>query len=339
VYFGWLSEEVWVSMIISRTPLRISLGGGGTDLPCYYERFGGFVISAAINKYVFIGVNRTFTDDFFLKYSALERVKTAVEIKHPLIRESVRALDINPPLEIVSLADVPAGTGLGSSGAFTAGLLRALYALRREHKSARDIAEKACQIELDILRQPVGKQDQYIAAYGGLTCFEFCQSGEVKVAPLRIEAATSAELESHLSMFFTGYCREAVNILADQKARVDSADSIMTENLHFIKSQGALIKEALEKGDTTRFAHLMHEHWSWKRVRSRAMSGDQIDHWYEVGLQNGALGGKLVGAGGGGFLLFYAEDAKRLRRAMAEEGLPEMHFRFEEEGAAILARG
>ena len=326
-------------MIITRTPLRITLGGGGTDLPSYYQRHGGYVISAAIDKYVYIGINRTFTDDYFIKYSALERVGKVEDIEHPIVREALRLHAVGPSLELVSLADIPAGTGLGSSGTFTVGLLRALYAFKREHVTAGALAEEACHIEIDLLGQPVGKQDQYIAAFGGLTCFDFSHSGRVRVSPLAISNETLHDLEEHLVMFFTGYSRQAVDVLRDQQQRSDAGDDRMFESLHMAKKIGMATKEALEDGDTERFAALMHEHWLHKKERSQGISSPEINRWYEVGMASGALGGKLVGAGAGGFLLFYTRDRVAVREAMAAEGLTELRFTFDHDGSTVTARG
>ena len=325
-------------MIISRTPLRISIGGGGTDLPSYYHQFGGFVIAAAINKHIYVGINETFSGGYFLKYSSLENAQTIDEIRHSLIREVMRMHEVPPPVEVVSMADIPAGTGLGSSGAFTVGLLRAVHALKRKYVDPGIVAEEACKIEIETLMQPVGKQDQYIAAYGGLACFEFLQDGEVKVSPLAISNGTLYDLEEHLLMFFTGYSRNSSVVLDDQKVRSEMGDHAMLDNLHFIKQLGQCIKLALEQGKTRRFGELMHEHWLHKRQRSPGTSNDGINRWYEVGRENGAIGGKLVGAGGGGFLLFYAEDRDLLRRAMQREGLREVRFAFDHEGSKLLAR-
>jgi D-glycero-alpha-D-manno-heptose-7-phosphate kinase len=325
-------------VIITRTPLRITLGGGGTDLPSYYENHGGLVLSAAITKYIFITVNRTFTPDYFLKYSALERVRTPDEIDHPIIREVLRAHDIGPAVEIVSLADIPSGTGLGSSGAFTVGLLRATYASRRDHVTAGDLADEACGIEIDRLRRPVGKQDQYVAAFGGVRCFEFRPDGTVGVTPLRVSNQTLHDLEDHLLMFFTGYSRDADKVLEEQKSKSEGGDAAMIDNLHFVKELGLRSKAALEEGDTERFAALMHEHWEHKKKRSAAMSNGNIDQWYERGRAAGALGGKLVGAGAGGFLLFYARDPVAVRAAMADEGLTEVRFGFDHDGSVVLVR-
>jgi len=325
-------------MIITRAPLRITLGGGGTDLPSYYEDFGGFVLSAAISKYIFIAINRTFTPDYFLKYSALERVERPEQIEHPIVREVLLAHDVGPSVEIVSMADIPSGTGLGSSGAFTVGLLRAVHAFHRNHVGAGDLAEQACAIEIDRLSRPVGKQDQYVAAFGGLTCFSFRPDGHVKAAPLGVSTQTLYDLEEHLLMFFTGYSRDADRVLAEQKARSECGDASMIDNLHFVKELGLRSKAALEQGDTESFALLMHEHWEHKKKRSASMSNGHIDRWYQLGRDSGALGGKLVGAGAGGFLLFYTRDPHALRQAMAAEGLTEVRFAFDHDGSTVIAR-
>lgn len=326
-------------MLITRTPLRISLGGGGTDLPSYYRAHGGVVVSAAIDKYIFIAINRTFTDDYFIKYSELERAASITEIRHPLVREALQLHEIGPGLELVSLADIPAGTGLGSSGAFTVGLLRALYAFKREHVSANTLAEQACHIEIDRLGRSVGKQDQYIAAFGGITCFEFCRDGRVQVAPLLISQETLHDLEEHLLLFFTGYARDADVMLADQRKRTEAGDATMIDNLAAIADIGRRIKVALEQGDTHGFAALMDEHWQLKRRRSEGMSSTDTDRWYDLAMASGALGGKLVGAGAGGFLLFYSTEPARLREALAREHLAEVRFHFDFDGSTTVTRG
>jgi D-glycero-alpha-D-manno-heptose-7-phosphate kinase len=325
-------------MLFTRTPLRISLGGGGSDLPSYYRSHGGFFVSAAIDKYVYIGINKTFTKKYFIRYQSQELVDRVDDIAHPLVREVMRLHDPGPA-EIVSLADIPAGTGLGSSGTFTVGLLKALYAFTRRSATAQGIAEEACDIEINRLNEPVGKQDQYIAAIGGITSFEVSMQGEVQATPLKLAPSTLHDLEDNLLLFFTGYSRSASVILSDQKVKSDVADKAMLNNLQSIVEIGKESKSVLERGDTHLFAELMHEHWLKKRVRSAGMSNQSIDYWYDKGMANGALGGKLVGAGGGGFLMFYASDAQGLRAAMAEEGLEEVRFRFDFDGATVITRG
>ncbi len=326
-----------LGMIITRSPLRITLGGGGTDLPSYYRQHGGFLISAAIDKYVYVTVMRPFTPGIFLKYSKLEHVNRVEEVLHPIIREVLQIMDFkNPQVEITTLADIPSGTGLGSSGSFTTALLKALYAHERRLLHPGDLARLACAIEIDHLKEPVGKQDQYIAAYGGITCFSFQPDETVDAIPLQVSMDTLFDLEDNLLLFFTGFSRSAGSILLDQDARTKQSDDDMLHNLHYIKDLGLRSKEALEAGKTTRFGELMHEHWLNKKNRSSGMSNPHIDGWYNLGRENGAVGGKLVGAGGGGFLLFYAEDRVRLRRAMSRAGLEEVRFRFDFEGTKVI---
>jgi D-glycero-alpha-D-manno-heptose-7-phosphate kinase len=324
-------------MIITRSPLRITLGGGGTDLPSYYRDHGGFLIAAAIDKYVYVTVTRPFTPGIFLKYSKLEHIDSAEDVEHPIIREAIRLLGFRTPqVEITTLADIPAGTGLGSSGSFTTALLKALYAHRKRLIHPAELAELACHIEIDRLAEPVGKQDQYIAAYGGLTCFTFRQDHKVESEPLKLDMDALFDLEDNLLLFFTGFSRSAGSILKDQKVRTDQSDADMIANLQFVKELGYQSKKLLETGKATEFGALMHAHWEHKKKRSGGMSNPQIDEWYELGMQNGAVGGKLVGAGGGGFLMFYATDRNRLRHAMAHAGLQEVRFRFDFEGTKVL---
>ena len=325
-------------MIITRSPLRISLGGGGTDLPSYYRQHGGFVIGGAIDKYVYITLHQTFDQELIIKYSRMERVRSAGEVQHPIIREALKLMLDGPPhLEITSMADIPAGTGLGSSGSFTTALLKALHIVKKNPVHARDLAEQACHIEMDLVGRPIGKQDQYIAAYGGLTCLEFLPDGRVHASPLKVDADTLYTLEDNLLLFFTGYSRPSTGILQEQDDRTKANDSAMVNELHLVKELGWKSKEALESADLVRFAELMNEHWERKRQRSDGISNDRIDEWYDLARRNGALGGKLIGAGGGGFLMFYAEDQRALRRAMGQAGLHEVRFRFDFEGTKLIA--
>ena len=296
------------------------------------------MISAAIDKYVYLAVNATFTRDYLLKYSAHERVERVEDIDHALIREVLQRYRVEPGIEIVSVADIPAGTGLGSSGSFTVGLVLALHAFRHQHLSPRALAEAACHIEIERLGDPVGKQDQYVAAFGGLTKFEFRPDDSVGIDRLSISNATLADLEDHLLLFFTGYSRRATSILADQKQRSEQDDQGMIANLDYVNDLGHRIGSALEAGDTATFAALMHEHWDHKRTRTDGITSEEIDQWYAIARKNSALGGKLVGAGAGGFLLFYAENPRRVRSAMQEAGLPEVRFSFDHDGAVVLAR-
>jgi D-glycero-alpha-D-manno-heptose-7-phosphate kinase len=324
-------------MIIARSPLRISLGGGGTDLPSYYRKHGGFLVAAAIDKYVYITLHRTFVPELIVKYSKLERVASAAELEHPIIREAMRLLSIEGSyLELTSMADIPAGTGLGSSGSFTTALLKALHTHRKALMHPRELAEQACQIEIDILGEPIGKQDQYIAAFGGLTSFEFGADDQVRAHTLKLDSETLHNLEDNLLLFFTGYSRSASQILKEQDDASKRRDAAMSENLHDVKDLGLRSQDALEAGDLGRFAELMSAQWERKKQRSGAMSNERIDAWYRLAMDNGALGGKLIGAGGGGFLLFYAEDKTRLRHAMAGAGLQEVRFRFDFEGTKVV---
>ena len=324
-------------MIITRSPLRVSLGGGGTDLPSYYRKHSGFLIAAAIDKYVYITLHQTFQPGLILKYSKLEQVAEVDDVQHPIVREALRSVGVTEPhLEITSMADIPAGTGLGSRGSFTTALLKALHAYRKNIVHPQALAEQACSIEIDRLGEPIGKQDQYIAAYGGLTCFQFLPNGHVEACPLKITAETLYNLEDNLLLFFTGYSRSASSILKDQDSRSKVSDKEMTDNLHFVKELGYQSQDALERGDLPKFGELMNVHWEHKKRRSGSMSNGDIDRWYDVAMENGALGGKLIGAGGGGFLMFYASDKPRLRRALMQEGLREVRFRFDFEGTKVV---
>jgi D-glycero-alpha-D-manno-heptose-7-phosphate kinase len=326
-------------VIITRSPLRITMGGGGTDLPSYYREFGGFVISAAIDRYVYITLHETFVDYLIVKYSEMEKVSSIDEVRHPLIREVLKLTGVEAAgLEIASMSDIPAGTGLGSSGSFTTSILYALHLWNRTGISKRDLAEMACHVEIDLLGEPVGKQDQYIAAFGGLTCFEFAPDGHVGVEPLKLSREALSNLEDNLVLFFTGFSRSASGILSDQDKRSREKDLRMIENLHFVKQMGRDSRAALESGNLRDFAGLMHTHWEHKKKRSAGMSNGCIDQYYEHGRANGALGGKLIGAGGGGFLMFYTEDKTRLRRAMLGAGLREVRFRFDHEGTKVVTQ-
>jgi D-glycero-alpha-D-manno-heptose-7-phosphate kinase len=326
-------------MIITRSPLRISLGGGGTDLASYYRRFGGFVIAAAIDKYVYITIHETFAGGLILKYSQMERVKRLEEVQHPLIREALALTGHeSAALEIASMSDIPAGTGLGSSGSFLTALLQGLHLHKKAIVPKQELAEQACYIEIERLGEPVGKQDQYIAAFGGITCFEFQRDDSVTVTPIQLSAETLANLEDNLVLFYTGYTRAASEILRDQDMRSKQEDSKVIDNLHLVKELGIESKKALETGDLRRFAEILHIHWEHKKQRSDSVSNGMIDNWYEVGRKNGALGGKLIGAGGGGFLMFYTEDKTRVRHAMREAGVREVRMRFDFQGTMLVTQ-
>lgn len=324
-------------MIIARSPLRITLGGGGTDLPSYYEQREGFLISAAIDKYVYITLHKTFEPGYFLKYSKFEKCQEIDEIQHPIIRETLKKLNWKETgLEICSMADIPAGTGLGSSSSFTTALLRGLHTMQGNIVSTRTLAEEACDIEMNRLQEPIGKQDQYIASYGGITCMNFHKDGYVWVDPLKISDETFYNLEDNLILFFTGFSRSAGNILKEQNDKSKEHNEDMLKNLDFVKDLGYQSKAALENGDLDTFADIMNVHWEYKKKRSGGMSNPQIDEWYEHAMKNGALGGKMIGAGGGGFLMFYVKDKAAIRRAMSSTGMTEVRFRFEKEGSRVL---
>ncbi|MHB1582177.1 MAG: GHMP family kinase ATP-binding protein [Acidimicrobiales bacterium] len=322
-----------MSVIFSRAPLRISLGGGGTDLPSYYAAHGGFVVAGAIDKYVYMMMHTVFQRRFRMKYSEIEEVDTAAEIRHPILRETLLRHWDGQPLEIASLADVPAGTGMGSSGAFTVCLLKGLAYARRVSVSPGALAESACEIEIDVLREPVGKQDQYVAAHGGICAFEFRPDGMVDVQALALGEETLRRLRDQLLLFYTGEARSASSVLRDQDRRSQAQDRGMLENLHRTKQLGRLSCDLLARGDLEDYAALMHEHWEHKRRRSPGMTTQRVDRLYEAARESGALGGKLVGAGGGGFLLVYTVRAEETRQSMMALGAQELAFDFEFSGA------
>jgi D-glycero-alpha-D-manno-heptose-7-phosphate kinase len=324
-------------MIVSRTPFRLSLGGGGTDLPAYYRKYGGFFISGAVNKYMHIVLNDRFEPGIRVSYSQTEIVESASSIRHPTVRETLLHLNFKDRIEIVSLADVPAATGLGSSGSFCVGLLNALHAHNKELKTPEEIAEEACYIAMERLREPSGKQDEYAASLGGIRSYEVDTEGKVTPRELRIEPETLDELEHGIMMFYTGIKRSANDILDTQGQKMASNDNGAVEKMHAIKSIGLESKKALESGDLRRFGELLNEHWTVKRGVTEGMTTDGIDRWYATARKNGALGGKLVGAGGGGFLMLYCEEGRReVRAALAREGLVEMKFRFDFEGSKVI---
>lgn len=323
-------------MIIARSPLRITLGGGGTDLPSYYREHEGFLVAAAIDKYVYVTVTRPFTEGIFLKYSEIEKCERVEQVRHPIVRECLKLLNLKTPqIEITTLADIPSGTGLGSSGSFTTALLKALYAHRKKHIHPKELAELACLIEIEKLGEPIGKQDQYAAAIGGVTCFHFMQDDKVISEPLSINIDDLHALEDHLMLFFTGFSRSASSILKDQDLRTKSSEKEMVANLHFVKEIGLESKRALETGDLIGFGRLLHEHWTHKKMRTKGMTNTQIDQWYQLARDSGAIGGKVVGAGGGGFLMLFTENKPRLRAAMKASGLEEVRFRFDFTGTVL----
>jgi D-glycero-alpha-D-manno-heptose-7-phosphate kinase len=324
-------------LIIGRSPLRISLGGGGTDLPSYYRAHGGFVVSAAITQYVHVTMHRTPLKELLIRYSQIERPARAEDVKHPIIREALKLTGITEPnIEITSMADIPAGTGLGSSGSFTTCLLRVLHKYKRQFINPPELAELACHIEIDLLKEPIGKQDQYIAAFGGVTVFEFRPDDSVVARSAAASEETLDLLEDNLVLVSTGVYRAASEVLREQDQKSRENDQAMIDNLHYVKELGHRSLEAIESGNLSELGRLMHEHWEHKKKRSKSMSNPDIDRWYALGLENGALGGKLIGAGGGGFLMFYTEQKSRLRQALREAGLMEVKLAFDFEGTKIL---
>jgi D-glycero-alpha-D-manno-heptose-7-phosphate kinase len=326
-------------MILSRAPCRLPLGGGGTDLPSYYQQNGGFILSAAINKYLYIYVNRPAADRFIrLKYSRYEQVRTPDEIEHDLVRPALKQLQLNGSLEIASMADVPAGTGLGSSGTYLVALLAALHELKREKVPCQELAEEACHIEMELAGHPVGKHDHYIAACGGLTCMEIGTDGRVQASALEVSLTTLEELRNSVLLFYTGILRSSGDILAAQQQDTQRGDVAVVDSLHRTKELGYRIKELLEQGDVDRLGLLLDEHWQNKKRRSAKISNASIDAWYQLARENGALGGKIMGAGGGGFFMFHCPNnhKSQLRRVLGQAGLQEMPYDLDFDGAKVL---
>lgn len=327
-------------MIIARAPHRIPLGGGGTDLPGYYGQFGGSLLAAGINKYVYVYVNQPAADDLIrVKYSQYEEVSTTAEIKHDLIRPTLDLLGVEKGIEIVTMSDIPAGTGMGSSGSFLVASLTALLESQRKRTPPQELAELACHIEMDLAGHPVGKQDQYMAAFGGLTKMEISTDGQTVVSPIKIKPETSEELQSRLLLYYTGITRSASKVLQKQTDAIEVGQKTAVEGLHHTKELGQRILEALETDDIDGFGRMLDEHWQVKKRRASSVSDPAIDMWYQAAQGAGASGGKIVGAGSGGFLLLYSPQEKKagVRAAMSEEGLREMSFQFDFDGAKVLA--
>jgi D-glycero-alpha-D-manno-heptose-7-phosphate kinase len=326
-------------MIITRTPFRITLGGGGTDLPSYYKKYGGFLISAAINKYMYVTVNKRFGESIRVSYSKTEIVNKISEIDHPIVKEALNLLDIKSGIEITSIADLPSGSGLGSSGSFAVGLLNALHAYKREYLSPKALAEEAFYIEAEILGEPVGKQDHYIAAYGGIIGMCIDNNGEVTVDTQVLSEDTVDQFENNTLFFYTGFQRKASEILSRQNESVKAAESAIVNSMHQIKEIGKQCIIELKKGDVDWFGKSLDLHWHIKKQISPKMTDNEIDKWYRLAIQNGALGGKIIGAGGGGFFIFYCNnisDKSRLRKVMAKQGLKEVRLKMDHEGSKIL---
>jgi D-glycero-alpha-D-manno-heptose-7-phosphate kinase len=325
-------------MIITRTPFRITLGGGGTDLPSYYKKHGGFIFSFTLNKYMFITVKRPFADDLIrVKYNISETVEKLSELKHDIARECLTKLNITNSIDVVSLADIPAGSGLGSSSSYTVGLLNALHTMKREYIPLKELAEEACDIEMFRLKKPMGKQDQYLATFGGFTVLEIAKNGDVNVKRADVKDSTIEGLNRNLLSFYTGVQRKNVGILAQQNKSTEKNEKQVLESLHYIKDSGYKILDMVESGNITELGHMFDEHWKYKKRLARGISNPDFDKIYEIAKINGALGGKITGAGGGGFFLFYCEENQdKLRAAMKDAGLKEMRFDFDHEGTKVL---
>jgi D-glycero-alpha-D-manno-heptose-7-phosphate kinase len=325
-------------MIITKTPFRITLGGGGTDLPSYYSKYGGFIFSAGINKFMFVDVNRPVVDDLIrLKYSRSETVESLNEVQHEIAREILKFTGVEKAIEVSSVADVPAGTGLGSSSCYAVGLLHALHTLKRDYVSLQDLAEEDFKIEAEVMGRPIGKQDPYMAAFGGLTVLEIEKDGKVRVRKANISYETADALNENMLVFFTGLTRNAETILVEQKRAVQEEKKDVMESMHYIKQLGYEILEAVESGNITDVGRLFHAHWQHKKNISNKMSNEKFDKIYEIAREHGALGGKISGAGGGGFFTFYVENNHgNFRKIMNELGLREMRYRFDFEGSKVL---
>lgn len=324
-------------MIISKTPLRITLGGGGTDIPSYFKKNGGgFLVASSIDKHIYISVNRNFSDNLLLKYSKIENVKNIDEVEHPILRECLKMTGIQKELEISSMADIPAGTGLGSSGAFTVGLLNALHSYTGNTWRDEDLAKQACKIEIDILKEPIGMQDQYIAALGGLKAFEFYPDGRVVASKLRMNSNELTHFETNLVLFYTGMRRSASEELSALDKNISLSSEKVISNINQIKENGLKSFNALENCDFDKYAQLMTRQWLLKLERSPTAVNLRIHKLIELGIAAGASGGKLIGAGGGGFLLFYAERKEKLKSVMSKLNLPEISFKFDEIGSRII---
>lgn len=327
-------------MIISRAPVRLSMGGGGTDLPSYYRRYGGFLMAAAVNKYIYIMANCRFNDQIRLSYSETEIIDDVNNIRHNIFREALKYTGIHKKIELVSVADVTSQCGLGTSSTFTVALLNALYACKKKYISLEELAEAACHIEIDILNEPIGKQDQYASAFGGFNAYWFNKDGTVSVEPVNIKDDTLMELQNNIFLFYLNIERSAGSVLNEQDKKSKSGDLNVLERLHKIKEIGLYTKKVFENGNIDEFGEILHQHWITKKKLSDKISNPFIDEIYETARKNGASGGKVVGAGGGGFLLLYCSKNKSdLVSAMSGRGLTPMWFNFEYEGARIVFHG
>jgi len=327
-------------MIISRSPVRITLGGGGTDLPSYYSKYGGALIAAAIDKYTLVTAHTRFDDDIKLNYSKAEQVQNVDEIKHNIFREALRLLNITKGIELTSLSDMPSSSGLGTSGSFTVAVLNVLHTYKKEFVSQKQLAEEACKIEMEILKEPIGKQDQYIAAFGGITYFEFDKSGNVTVKPIKMSEEARDELHNNIMLFYTGITRSASDILREQDEKSKKDEGSTIDTLHEIKRIGLDTKKAFEVGEIDKFGEFLDLHWDIKKQLSKDISNQFIDECYSLAKSNGALGGKIMGAGGGGFFMFYHNGNNTKKTAfikeLAKQGLKKMRYNFDFEGSKII---
>ena len=322
-------------MIITRTPFRVSFAGGGSDLAAYYERYGGAVVSTAINKYIYLSMHPYFfKDGYFLKYSNVEHANTVDEIKHNIIRETFKLYNIRG-VDLNSSADVPSGTGLSSSSAFTSGLINICNAYNETYKTKEEIAEEACRIEIDILGEPIGKQDQYACACGGLNFIEFEKSGKVNIEKIYLTTEGYERLENNLMLFYTGKTRSAGSILKEQKQNT-SSDKKKVENLHKMVQLAKDLKNELLHNNIDSMGEILNEGWKLKQSLASGISNEFINESYEIAMKNGAMGGKLLGAGGGGFLLFYVKEENHRRVRDALTNLKEMPFKFDNKGTTII---
>jgi len=326
-------------MIVSRTPFRITLGGGGTDLPSYYKEHGGFIFSFCLSKYMYICINRPSADDLIrLKYSISESVESVEDLQHDIAKACLQRVNINSRIEIASLSDIPAGSGLGSSSTYTVGLLNALHSLNGEYKSLEFLADEACKIEMDILKKPMGKQDQYLAALGGFVMLEIDKDGTVKSEKIQLDKSIMNELNRNLLIFYTGQQRKNDKILKEQDDSTKNNQEEVLNSLHYIKESGYKILDIVKSGNLDELGGMFRDHWEMKKKLSSGVTNDKIDSIYNIALNNGATGGKITGAGGGGFFTFYcSQDHQKLRNAMKAEGLKELDYSFDLDGSRIIS--
>ena len=322
-------------MIISRTPLRISFGGGGTDLRPFYEVMSGLIIGTTINKYIYVAVNRPLDETIRISYWKTEIVNSVNQIEHTIVRKALEFTGLVNNIDVASIADIPPGTGLGSSGSFTVGLLNALYAYKSVFTSKEQLAKDACTIEIDLLGAPVGKQDQYLGAYGGLQRIQFNPDESVFVEPLVCSETTKRELNDNLMLFYIGQAREASSILAQQHK--ETKEALIFNNLNSIKAIAQeMCNVLILRKDLRLFGELLHEEWLNKKKLVDGITNDKIESCYEKARAAGAIGGKIVGAGGGGFLLLYCEKDKQIKVREVLHELKEVAFSFESQGSSII---